>query len=154
MTAGRPTRYTPELANYICKIIATHSCGLKKLTKLYEKFPSQSSIYEWMQEYPEFAGQYLDARRFQASVLADAMLDIVDELPIYEDKEGVDRIDSGMLGRAKLDYEVLKWHASKMAPKIYGDKQLIEQTASENEQLKEELKELRAKLAEKAESEY
>jgi hypothetical protein len=154
MPAGRPTTYTPELAKYVCKIIATHSCGLKKLTKMYERFPSQSTIYDWIYDYPEFSGQYLDARRLQAAVLADSMLDIPDEIPVFEDKEGIERIDSGMLGRAKLDCEILKWHASKMAPKIFGDKQQVEQVTTENDQLKAELAELRAKLADKSKAEY
>lgn len=146
MPAGRPTTYTPELANYVCKVIATHSCGLKKLTKMYEAFPSQSTIYAWIYDHPIFSGQYFEARRSQAAVLADSMLDIPDNIPTFEDKEGVQRIDSGMLGKAKLDYEVLKWHASKMAPKIFGDKQQIETVTHENDKLKTELAELRAKL--------
>jgi hypothetical protein len=135
-------------------MIATHSCGLKKLTRMYEEFPNQSTIYAWIYDHPEFSKLYFDARRSQAAVLADSMLDITDYIPTFEDKKGNERIDSGILGKAKLEYEVLKWHASKMAPKIYGDKQIIEQTTSENESLKAELNELRAKLAEKAKSEY
>ena len=122
MPAGRPTTYTPELAKYVCDIIATHACGLNKLTKMYEKFPDKSTIYAWMHANEQFSNQYLVARQKQATVLADSMLDIVNEIPTLEDKEGNERIDSGMLGKAKLEYEVLKWHASKMAPKIYGDK--------------------------------
>lgn len=128
MAVGRPTTYTPELAAYVCKTIATHSCGLKKLTKMYEEFPSQSTIYAWIYDHPEFSGQYLEARRIQASVLADSMLDIAEEIPVYEDKEGNERIDAGMLGKAKLDYEILKWHASKMAPKIFGANKQVEET--------------------------
>ena len=151
---GRPTTYSPELASYVCKMIATHSCGLKKLTKMYDEFPSQSTIYAWIYDHPEFSGQYFEARKSQAAVLADSMLDITDEIPTFYDKDDNERIDSGMLGKAKLDYEVLKWHASKMAPKIFGDKQQIETVTHENDQLKAELAELRAKLAEKAKSEY
>lgn len=154
MAGGRPTTYTPELATYVCKIIATHSCGLKKLTRMYEDFPSQSTIYAWIYDHPEFSGQYFDARKSQAAVLADSMLDIADNIPTFEDKEGNERIDSGMLGKAKLDYEVLKWHASKMAPKIYGDRQVVEQVTTENDQLKIELAELRAKLAEQSKRDY
>ena len=154
MPAGRPTTYTPELAKYVCDMIATHECGLSKLTKMYERFPDKSTIYLWMHAHEEFSHQYLEARKSQACVLADSMLDIPDNIPTFEDKDGVERIDSGMLGRAKIELEALKWHASKMAPKIFGDKQQIETVTHENDQLKAELAELRAKLAEKAKSEY
>jgi len=119
---GRPTNYTPELAEYVCNIISTHACGLNKLKKMYKNFPDKSTIYAWMHTHEEFSNQYLVARQKQATVLADSMLDISDEIPVIEDKDGNERIDSGMLGKAKLNYEILKWHASKMAPKIYGDK--------------------------------
>jgi len=146
MAGGRPTTYTPELADYVCRMIATHCCGLKKLTKMYEDFPSQSTIYDWMYKHEGFTGQYLEARRLQATVLADSLLDMPDEIPTFEDKDGIERIDAGMLGRAKLQYQVNVWHASKMAPKIYGDKQIIEQTTTENESLKAEVALLRSQL--------
>lgn len=135
MPAGRPTTYTPELGQYVCDIISTHACGLNKLTKMYERFPDKSTIYAWMHANSEFSNQYLIARQKQATVLADAMLDIVEQIPTLEDKEGNERIDSGMLGKAKLEYEVLKWHASKMAPKIYGDKKIDDDKASLSETL-------------------
>jgi regulator of replication initiation timing len=53
-----------------------------------------------------------------------------------------------------LKVDSIKWQASKLAPKIYGDKQIVETVTTENDQLKQELSELRAKLAEKAKSEY
>ncbi len=154
MPAGRPTTYTPELANYVCKTIATHTCGLKRLTKMYEEFPSQSTLYAWMTYEPSFSGQYFEAKRLQANFLADSLLDMPDDIPTYLDEKGVERVDPGMLGREKLRYQVNVWHASKLAPKIYGDKQVIENVTNENDALKAELAELRAKLAEKAKSEY
>jgi hypothetical protein len=127
MTAGRPTTYTPELANFVCQMIATHACGLNKLEKMYEQFPHKSTIYGWMYEHKEFSNLYLEARKAQAAVLADSMLDIAERIPTFEDKEGNEKIDAGMLGKAKLDYEILKWHASKMAPKIFGVTKLNEE---------------------------
>jgi hypothetical protein len=122
MPQGRPTTYTPELAAYVCEMIATHTCGLKKLTKMYEKFPSQSTLYAWMTYEPSFSGQYFEAKRLQANYLADSLLDMPDDLPTYIDEKGVERIDPGMLGREKLRYQINVWHASKLAPKVYGDK--------------------------------
>ncbi len=151
---GRPTTYNPEIAAYVCDIISTHPHVLNKLNRMYAEFPDATTIYAWMHAHPQFSQQYLEARKAQATVLADSMLDVADTIPVYHDEKGNERIDAGMLGRAKLEYETRKWHASKMAPKIYGDKQIIEQTTSENESLKAELSALRAQLAEKNKSDY
>ena len=125
---GRPTSYNEELANFVCKMIATHSCGLKKLEKMYADFPSSATIYAWLYDFPEFSTRYFEARRAQAAVLADSMLDLPAEIQTFEDKEGNERIDAGILGKAKLEYEIIKWHASKMAPRIFGDKKQEEVT--------------------------
>jgi len=154
MTAGRPTTYTPELADYVCKMIATHACGLRKLERMYENFPHPSTIYAWIYEHKQFSEQYFEARRSQAAVIADSMLDVAEDIATYEDDRGNERIDSGILGKAKLEYEIKKWHAAKMAPKIFGDKQVIEQTTAENENLKSEILLLRSQLNEKNIKDY
>jgi hypothetical protein len=118
---GRPTDYSPELAAKICHIISTHPNGLGKLQKMYDFMPDKSTIFLWIQKYPEFSNQYFTARKYQAHVIADSILDIPTEINTFDDKDGVERIDSGILGRAKFDMECRKWHASKLEPKIYGD---------------------------------
>lgn len=128
MAGGRPTTYTPELATFVCKMIATHACGLKKLARMYESFPDSSTIYAWIYDHQEFSGQYFDARRSQAAVLADSMLDLADKIPVGTDSCGNEKIDSGMLGKAKLEYEIAKWHASKMAPRMFGEFKTDEQS--------------------------
>jgi len=151
---GRPTTYTPELASYVCKIISTHPYGMKKLAKMYEEFPYHQTIYGWIFDHPEFSSQYLEAKRLQSNVLAESMLEVPNEIPVYYDKDGSEKIDAGMLGRAKLEYEIKKWHASKMAPKIWGDAKQVEDLTNQNEKLISELKELREKLDAKNKKEY
>ncbi len=154
MAAGRPTSYTPELGAYICKIIATHPHGLNKLCQMYPAMPGKSTIYEWIGIFKEFSELYFEARKIQASVLADYALDLTDNIPEYEDKDGVTRIDSGILGKAKLQFQISAWHAAKMAPKIYGDQKQVEELKGENDRVKAELAELRAKLDKVNLSEY
>jgi hypothetical protein len=119
---GRPTTYTSELADWVCKMIATHACGLRKLERMFDDFPHPSTIYAWLYDHPEFSEQYFTARKAQAAVLADSMLDLDEEIKTYEDKDGNERIDAGILGRAKLAYEIRKWHAAKMAPRMFGER--------------------------------
>lgn len=152
---GRPSTYTPELAAKVCEAIATHDCSLKRLYKMYDWFPHDSTIYNWIFIHGDkFSGQYFEARRAQSNVIADSMLDLDRDLPTFLDEKGNEKIDSGMLGRAKLSYEIKKWHASKMAPKIWGDAKQVEELQSQNESIKRELEELRAKLAKQNEKEY
>lgn len=118
---GAPTKYNEELADKICKLVATHSCGLSTLVKQYG-LPDPASIYNWLNAYPDFFDKYMEAKQQQAHVLANAMLEVAESIPVHQDKDGNDRIDAGMLGRAKLQLHALAWSAGKLAPKWYGDK--------------------------------
>lgn len=153
---GRPTKYTPELVDRICQIVATHPVGLPKICKMFPDLPHPDTIRCWRWEKTEFSARYAEAKRFQAEIMAESLEDITDDLLdfSYEDEDGVRRIDSGMVARARIIADSRKWTASKLAPKIYGDKQQVEQVTSENDQLKAELAELRAKLADKSKAEY
>jgi hypothetical protein len=118
---GAPTKYTVELADKICKLIATHPYGLPTIIKMYD-LPDRQCIYNWVNTHDDFFDKYMKAKEQQAHLLVDSLLEIPDEIPIYEDKEGNDRIDSGMLGRAKLKSENLRWSASILAPRHYRDR--------------------------------
>lgn len=156
MAMGRPTKYTPELAQLILDRISTCKIGLNKLCKMYDDMPNPDTIYEWRHKYDDFSERYLNSRRKQAHFLAEQTKDIAEETLdyVFEDEKGAMRIDSGIVAMQKFRMTANTWLASRINPKEYGDKQVIEQTTTENEQLKIELAELRAKLAEKAKSEY
>jgi len=155
MAAGRPTKYTDDLAKLICSRVATNPVGLETLVTLYNDMPEPSTIKAWRHQYPQFSAWYLEAKSFQSQLLVEDIDGMIDcGIRYIVDDKGQERIDppSASLLIAKINNR--KWTAARLAPKIYGDKQIIEQTTSENEQLKAELAELRAKLAEKAKSEY
>ena len=117
---GRPTDYTPEIAKKICDVISTHPYGLPTLVKMFD-LPDRACIYNWMNAHPEFFDNYMRAKEQQAHLLADAILEVPGELPTYEDKEGNQRIDNGMLGRAKLQIDALRWSAAVLAPRFYKE---------------------------------
>ena len=79
---------------------------------------------------------------------------IPSEIRYIVDERGNERIDppSASLVIAKINNR--KWTAARLAPKIYGDRQIIEQTTAENTELKEELARLRAQLAENNKKDY
>jgi hypothetical protein len=160
MTAkgGRPTKYTEELAQRICELVATNPLGLPALCRKFPELPNQDTINVWRWEKDGFSDKYTRAKQFQAELMAESIEDVIDETlgSIYLDEHGSQRLDSGILGHARLKVDSRKWTASKLAPKIYGDRMHVsdESKSSENEALKAELIELRAKLAEQNKSEY
>lgn len=106
---GRPSDFTAEMANTICERIADGE-SLRKICA-DEDMPGRSTVRQWLAKYPEFARQYAHARDQQADVYAER---IVEEAETATD---------AALGRLRMD--ALKWAASKLAPKKYGDKLAI-----------------------------
>jgi hypothetical protein len=153
---GRHSEYTPEIGMRICELTATHAVGIKALRKQYPDLPDDTTIASWRFRHDDFARQYVKAKQLQAELLADQIVDISDDSSrdIVTGKNGDEQCNTEFVARSRLRVDSRKWIASKLAPKIYGDRQIIEQTTTENEQLKAELAELRAKLADKAKSEY
>lgn len=152
---GRPTKYNDELGKLICERVAANPVGLETLLTLYDDMPDHSTIKAWRKQYAQFSAWYLEAKSFQSQLLVEEIDSMIDGQIIYvTDDKGNERIDppSASLLIAKINNR--KWTAARLAPKIYGDKQVIENVTSENIELKSELAELRAKLAQQSKSEY
>lgn len=66
MPVGRPSSYTPEIAEEICKRIAGGE-SVRKLA-MSEDMPSEQTVFNWLQGHPAFLGQYLRAREARAHV--------------------------------------------------------------------------------------
>jgi hypothetical protein len=103
---GRPSEFTPELANLICERIADGE-SLRAICDA-DDMPDRSTVRRWLSQQPEFRSQYAHAREEQADFYAEK---IVDDAMASSD---------AAIGRLRMD--ALKWAASKLAPKRYGDK--------------------------------
>ena len=79
--------------------------------------PGQTVVYAWLKDNEAFAKQYALAREMQGETYADRIVD-----------EAMSAEDAG-LGRLRMD--ALKWTASKLAPKKYGDKDTQEHTGKD-----------------------
>jgi len=106
MPAGRPSDYSIEKADLICELIAegktlVHICAL-------EEFPHYSTVCRWLDAHEYFRDKYAHARRVQADFFADETIVIADTEP------------DPQVARIRIDAR--KWHASKTAPKKYGDR--------------------------------
>lgn len=125
---ARPTDYSEQLAEKICETVASSPYGLKQICEENPDFPSRDTIYKWKFRYKSFSDMYDNAKRIQADILAESITDISDDKSsdIYFDDHGNKRIDSGSVAHRKLMVDTRKWLASKMLPKVYGDKQVVE----------------------------
>jgi hypothetical protein len=92
--------------------------------------PDKSTVIRWLmaeEEGGEFRNQYARAREMQAELLADELMDIADDgsndWMARNDGENIGYlVNSEHIQRSKLRIDTRKWAASKLKPKVYGDK--------------------------------
>ncbi len=127
---GRPSDYTDEKAAEIL-LLLQKPMTLTKICQMPD-MPSTSSVFRWFQSHPEFREEYGKARQVQAQLYADEIIDISDDSAgdSIVDEFGNMKQNSEYVNRARLRVDARKWHASKTAPKMFGDKADISVTAT------------------------
>lgn len=123
------TEFQQEIAEKICKIIATHTESIEELIEMYN-LPKRTTIYEWLWKNDTFSNMYKKAKMRQAELMAEELEAVANKKSYYVDSEGNERIDPGSIQSQRLIADTRKWIATKLAPRIYGDKQTIEQTVT------------------------
>jgi len=113
--AGRPSGYNEQITSLICEEVALGN-ALHKLCEERDDFPSEATVYRWLEEHPEFQEKYTRARERQAERRAE-------ELIIIADTE-----KDAAVARNRID--VRKWAAAKLLPKKYGDRTTTEITGA------------------------
>jgi len=151
---GRPTAYTPELAERICDLVASTDEGLDHICAQQDGLPEPTTIYQWRRKYPDFSQKYLQAKQLQGEMFAEGTIRIAKQKATYFDGEGNERVDPGHVAWQKLNVNTRQWHASKLAPKIYGDQRQIDELKSQNEQRDAEIRALRVELDAKNKKDY
>lgn len=90
---------------------------------------SHATVLAWIDEpdHPERAKQYARARQVRADKLVEEIMAIADDgsNDTYIDENGKKKTDWDVVARSKLRVDSRKWFASKLAPKIYGDRQIL-----------------------------
>ncbi len=115
---GRPSTYTSSIAEQICERIAEG----EPLTRICkdQQIPAYRTVLGWRVANEEFSHLYARAREDAADTLADQI------------RELAGRVERGDLepnaGRVAID--ALKWIASKLKPRQYGDRSRMDLTAS------------------------
>lgn len=110
MPGGRPSDFTPELADLICEQVSLGE-NLNRICAA-DEMPAQSTIYKWLLEHEGFSEKYARAR----STRADTRSDRIDDY--------CRSVLSGELdpSSAKVIIDAEKWQAGREAPHRYGDK--------------------------------
>lgn len=114
---GRPSSYSADMALYICEQLVTGR-SLRSICA-EDDVPDATTVFRWLDSVESFRSQYARAREIQASVLAAETIEIADAAT-NED-----------YNTARLRVDARKWYASKLAPKVYGDKVTTEVTGAD-----------------------
>jgi hypothetical protein len=125
--------FNNEIAQEICTAIATSSFGIRKLAKQNKHWPSVAHIFRWLHNNPLFREQYTRAKQNQIESFVDDVIDIADDSTNdwMVNANGTTVANHDHINRARLRIDTRKWLASKLAPKIYGDKK--DDKVSEND---------------------
>jgi hypothetical protein len=119
---GRPSSFTQEVADKLCVRMAD---GESLRTILREPgMPSLSMVFRWLEKNEAFREQYALARKVQAQLWVDEIIEISDDTSkdFTVDKNGNEVVNGEAIARSRLRVDTRKWIACKVLPKIYGDK--------------------------------
>lgn len=119
---GRPSSYTDQKADMICERLSDGE-SLRSICS-DDGMPDRGTVFRWLATNETFRSQYARAREAQADALADDILSIADDgkSDSYIDDKGQVRVDQDVIARSKLRVDARKWIASKLKPRVYGDK--------------------------------
>jgi len=124
---GRPSDYTPEIADAICARLANGD-SLRTICR-DDDMPSVVTVFAWIRKHEEFLKQYTRAKEESSDALVEEMMDISDdgkndwmEIRDKDDEIVGWRVNGEAVQRSKLRIDTRKWVASKLKPKKYGDK--------------------------------
>lgn len=122
MAMGRPTLYTPELAERICHAIATSPLGLKRICDENPDLPSHQTVKNWRIERDDFFALYLVAKEKQAFEIAEFVWDMALE------------VDERPEAAAKYVniFRTAQWQTSRLSSKQFGDKKQVTQEMNIN----------------------
>lgn len=144
---GRPSDYTPEIAETICLLLSEGE-SLRSVCS-DEGMPCKQTVLRWISQRPEFRDQYVRAKTEGAEAIAEELFDIADDgtndWMERMDKEGNAigwQLNGEHVQRSKLRIDTRKWYLSKIMPKKYGDKIQHEQKITINDKSDDELERL------------
>lgn len=122
---GRPSGYSQTKVDLICNLV---SCGMsiRKICKENESLPDPVTVYKWLSENEAFSKQYARAREDGAALMAEELLEIVDDesndlIEITTEKGTYTQVNHAKVQRDRLRADTRKWLLAKLQPKKYGE---------------------------------
>lgn len=119
---GRATTYTPATA----ELIAARLADGETLSQICRTpgMPARQTVHQWRMRIPAFADLYARAREIGMEAMSDDMLVIADDDTGDVNPDGTP--NSASVQRARLQVDTRKFLLSKLAPRVYGDRQQVE----------------------------
>lgn len=146
---GRPSKYSLELAKEICNLIAVSPRALKFLCNENPHWPHVATIGVWARDNAEFSALYAQAKRDQVDIFMNEILEIIldDSQDVIVDSNGKTLFNAVRVHRHRLQVDTFKWIASKLVPRLYGDRIQIDTSSDEAhiKKAKEEVAKLKIK---------
>jgi hypothetical protein len=133
----RRAHYTVRIAVRLCEHIALGHT-LKEALAKEPLGPNATIFWRWLDEYPEFRERYERARKMQAHVHADRMLELAEDALVTPSKAAA----------IKVATDIYKWMSEIRDPAKYGAKVEHKLVAPplKPEDLKAEIKRLETEL--------
>ena len=135
---GRPPEYPDEIFYEICRIYANTKQSLQKICDSDKRFPNRDTFYERKAKDKELSDMYARARISQIELRIDEIFEEAadDSKDILYGADGP-RPNMAAVNRSRTKIDTLKWTASKVIPKVYGDKlELTDSTTNYDERNK------------------
>ena len=128
MRTGRPPGYSPEIADKICALLASGNIGLEKLCQdPANELPPPSTVWSWLNKYPDFLEKYVRARERQTELEYDSMKEVA-SAPLVDDNGYPLNPQAAMaeVQRRKLEVDVMKFRLVKLQPKRFGERKDVD----------------------------
>jgi hypothetical protein len=119
MTATRPTSYTQEIGDEICRRLSEGS-PLRRILR-DAGMPARGTVRRWQRERPEFAAAYASAREDLIEALAEDALERADyetadhEAADHETADGATAAPDAATRKIYID--TVKWYVGLLAPR-------------------------------------
>jgi hypothetical protein len=122
---ARPSEYSKKKADLICEQMIAGK-GLLEICRA-AGMPDRNTVYRWLERQPEFRDNYTRAREAMCDYYVEQILVIAfnesGDIVIDGDKTVANH---AKVQRDRLKVDSLKWIVSKLFPRQYGDKLLLD----------------------------
>jgi hypothetical protein len=123
---GKPSPFDPMIDGFrICSMLVDGS-SVRSVLKV-PGMPSRQTFFTWLSLYPQLLDQYKQAIVMRAMILGEDIIDIADDgsndyMQSNDPENPGYRINGEAIQRSRLRVDSRKWVASRLIPKLYGDK--------------------------------